>query len=366
MIELKIPFRFTFRHALSARSRGDSVLVRATGADGLQGYGECAPRSYVTGETSETVRSALANHLLPAFQGATFSTFGEAAAALAETLEGLPRERHAAFCALELGVLDLAGKTFGVSAGEVLGPVLQDEVRYSGVVSADGEEAARRALQAIAGFGFQAVKVKVGRDAAVDRAVLESARSLLGAECSLRVDANCAWSRDEALRRIEDLARFRLDGVEQPLPAEDLEGLAWLTARSPVPIIADESLASFEDARRLLEARACHHFNVRVSKCGGLLNAARIRDLGARAGTGCQLGAQVGETALLSAAGRHFATRSAGVLFLEGSYGTLLLEEDLAREDLTIGRGGLARSLPGPGLGVEVDPVRLARYAKAR
>ncbi|MBI4878062.1 MAG: hypothetical protein HY812_00160 [Planctomycetes bacterium] len=342
------------------------MLVRATGADGLLGYGECAPRSYVTGETPETARADLAERLLPAFLGAAFATFGEAAAALAETLDRLPRARHAAFCALELAVLDLAGKTFGVSAGEVLGPVLQDEVRYSGVVSAGGKEEAARALLAIAAFGFQAVKVKVGQDAATDRAVLEAARSLLGERCSLRVDANCAWSSEEALLRIEDLAPFRLDGVEQPLAAGDIAGLAWLTERSPVPIIADESLASLEDARRLVEAGACHHFNVRVSKCGGLINAARIRDLGARSGVSCQLGAQVGETALLSAAGRHFATRSAGVLFLEGSYGTLLLEEDIAREDITIGRGGLARSLPGPGLGVEVDPGRLARFLKAR
>ena len=74
---------------------------------------------------------------------------------------------------------------------------------------------------------------------------------------------------------------------------------------------------------------------------------------------GCMLGAQVGETALLSAAGRHFATRLPDVLFLEGSYGTLLLENDIGKDDVTIGAQGKGIALTGPGLGVEVEEQRL-------
>ena len=101
---------------------------------------------------------------------------------------------------------------------------------------------------------------------------------------------------------------------------------------------------------------------MRISKCGGLVSSARIRDLATRNGIGFQLGAQVGETAILSAAGRQFATRSAGLLFAEGSYGAILLEEDLGRTDLTIGPRGLAPALEGDGLGVDIDQERLARY----
>jgi muconate cycloisomerase len=123
---------------------------------------------------------------------------------------------------------------------------------------------------------------------------------------------------------------------------------------------------SAEDARRLADAGACHLFNVRVSKCGGLINSARVREIGLRAGIGCMLGAQVGETALLSAAGRHFGTRCEDVRFFEGSYGKLLLEEDIGVQDLTVGREGAGAALDGPGIGVDVDEEKLARFVTAR
>ena len=366
VLDLEIPFRFTFRHSLSERSVGHSVLVRARDEDGCVGYGECVPRSYVTGETPESVRGDLSGRLMRPFEGASFGSFAELETGLREQLESLPRGSHAAFCALELALLDLGGKVFGESAGAVLGPIQCREVRYSGVVSADGLEGAARTLKALAAFGFSAIKIKVGDELDVDRQVLTVAREMLGESCSLRVDANCAWSAEQALSHLEALAEFRLEGVEQPLPKDDLDGLVWLTERSPVKVILDESLASLDDARRLADRKACHAFNIRISKCGGLINSARIRDLGVQAGIGCQLGAQVGEMALLSAAGRQFATRSENVLFLEGSYGNLLLEEDVGRTDITVGKGGVAPCLEAPGLGVEVDPERLERWILSR
>lgn len=366
ILDVEIPFRFTFRHSLSARSAGHSVVVRAEGEDGTRGYGECVPRSYVTGETPESVRQALDEIHLPAFAGRDFSSFDELVTDLRGRLDQLPRDQHAAFCALELALLDLAGRCFGVAAGSVLGPIVEQEVHYSGVVSADGVEKTGAILAQLSKLGFTAVKLKVGEDLEVDRQVLKNAREILGDECSLRVDANCAWSAEQALEVLEELNAFRLDGVEQPLAKDDLDGLVWLTGRSPVAVILDESLASYEDARRLAERHACHHFNIRISKCGGLINAGRIRDLGREHGIGCQLGAQVGETALLSAAGRQFATRSEGVLFLEGSYGKLLLEQDLGQADLTIGAGGAAPSLDGVGLGVEVDEEILATVVRSK
>jgi muconate cycloisomerase len=128
----------------------------------------------------------------------------------------------------------------------------------------------------------------------------------------------------------------------------------------------DESLASFDDGRVLIERKACHVFNLRISKCGGLLGAFRLRDLARQAGLGFMLGAQVGETAILSAAGRQFATRSQDLLFCEGSFGSFLLENDIGVQDLTFGREGKAPALDGPGLGVEIDQARLAGLVTER
>jgi L-Ala-D/L-Glu epimerase len=261
-------------------------------------------------------------------------------------------------------VLDLVGRGVGRSAGDVLGPVVRETVPYSGVVSADGADAVRALCERMRALGLRSVKVKVGRSRDEDRAVLQAVRDALGPEVELRIDANCAWSPDEALERLQQLAEFRLAGAEQPVGADDVDGMAWLTARSDVPIIADESLVSAADAERLAAARACHVFNVRVSKCGGMLASRRVREIGARAGIASMLGAQVGETALLSAAGRHFATRVRDVRHFEGSFGELLLERDLAAEPVVFGRGGEAPALTGPGLGVDVDDARLRAFTQ--
>lgn len=357
--EVRIPFRMTFRHALAERSEGQSIIVRLRDRSGVAGYGESIPRSYVTGETPESATRVLIREFAPRLSGGVFARMEDAVAWIEDFARDLPRNRHAAFCALELALLDLVAKKQGISAGAICGPLVHREVFYSGVVSSDGAEGARAALEQIRAMGFRQVKVKVGSGADEDRRIIDAAREILGEECSLRVDANCAWTAEEALPLIERMAESGIESVEQPLAAEDFEGLAWLKPRSPLPIVVDESLVSREDARRLIDLDACHVFNLRISKCGGLVNTAHIRDLAMDAGVQCQLGAQVGETAILSAAGRHIATRSPGLRCLEGSFGTLLLERDIAMESEALGREGRASAIVAPGLGVTIDPEAL-------
>jgi muconate cycloisomerase len=128
-----------------------------------------------------------------------------------------------------------------------------------------------------------------------------------------------------------------------------------------VPIMLDESLCGAIDAERAIAAQACDLFNIRLSKCGGFLPSLRLVQLARRHGLGCQLGCQVGETAILSAAGRHFASSVADLRYREGSYDRHLVREALGTRDITFGRGGKAPALPGPGLGVEIDPAGLER-----
>ena len=152
--------------------------------------------------------------------------------------------------------------------------------------------------------------------------------------------------------------------VEQPLPRGDWRDLKALRARSPIPLMADESLVTLDDARLLLTEEAVDAFNIRVSKCGGLSRSVEIARLAAEAGVAVQVGSQVGETAILSAAGRHLAAGLPDVASVEGSYGTLLLTEDLSLESVRFGHGGRAPLLEGPGLGVQVVEERLRRHSK--
>ena len=270
------------------------------------------------------------------------------------------------FCAAELAVLDLAGRHFGSSAGMVLGPVQAQQVRYSGVIATDDIESVKQNAGFMAKFGVGDVKIKVGASLEANLEILTIARAILGEQVTLRIDANCAWTAGETLRQLNAMQAFSLTGVEQPVPGEDLEGMRAVTAAKLIPVVADESLCSLDDAHRLIRAQACDIFNVRISKCGGLINAARIDQLARTAGLKCQLGAQVGEAGILSAAGRHYATRSAGVRWCEGSYGQLLLQEDITEPDVTVGPGGVAPALEADGMGVTLSAERLQRYEQSR
>jgi len=248
---------------------------------------------------------------------------------------------------------------FEASAGEVLGPVRRETVHYTGVIAANSAGGVRKYAEMLKRFGAREVKLKVGADLDTNLQFLDITREVLGDDVELRIDANCAWDASEAIRQLQAMAAYRLTGVEQPLPGVDIAGMCEVTAAGITPVVADESLASLDDAHLLVDKRACDIFNVRVSKVGGLLNAGRIHRCAQDAGLQCQLGAQVGETGLLSAAGRHYGTRSENVRWFEGSYDSLLLETSITEPDITIGPGGRATAINEPGLGVTIVPERL-------
>lgn len=357
---LRVPLRFSFKHALAERSVGDSVLVRAMSERGHVGWGESAPRPYVTGERPEAAIALLEEVLFPEFAGSTFADLEELAAALRDRAQRLERDQHAAFCALELALLDLAGRVFERSAGELIGPLVAQKIHYSGIVSSGNADEVERTCARLAELRLRAVKVKVGLGLDEDLRSLSIVRERLG-NVSLRVDANCAWDAPTAIARLRTFEAFELDGVEQPCLANDLQAHAIVTAETGANTIADESLVSMRDAERIVERAAFRTFNLRVSKCGGLLNSARLAAFAREADIGVMVGAQVGETAVLSAAGRHLALRLPTVRFVEGSYGTLLLEADLSRTT-DLEAGGLGRALPGAGLGLDPDPTPLEPF----
>jgi len=366
IITVDIPMRQSVRHALAERNVARNILVAAHDEKGGVGWGECCPRPYVTGETIDSVKQDLTTTILPQLLGRELASFEAAADMLVPQLDSMARNQQAAFCAAELAVLDLAGNRFGTSAGMVLGPVQTPQVRYSGVIATDDIESVKQNAAFMAKFGVGDVKIKVGASLESNLEILTTARAILGDQVTLRIDANCAWSATETIRQLTAMQAFSLTGVEQPVPGEDIDGMRAVTAAKLVPVVADESLCSLEDARTLINEQACDVFNVRISKCGGLINAGRIDQLARAAGLACQLGAQVGEAGILSAAGRHYATRSQGVRWCEGSYGQLLLEEDITEPDITLGPGGMAPALEAHGIGVTPAPERLQRYEHAR
>ena len=366
VLTVELPFRFSFGHALAERSSSTNVVVRLRLADGSVGYGEGVPREYVTGETVDGAVSALCDRLVPHLLGARLGDPG----AVVELLAGLPAAapggslQTAARCALELAVLDAAGRHFGCSVQHWLGARPAPVVAYDAVLPFSSPKKLVGLALAIRALGVRQVKIKVGGDLEKELRSLELLRRILGADADLRVDANCGWTVDEAFAALERLRSSRISAVEQPLAADDLDGLARLTAEAPEAVIVDESLRTVEEARALAERRACDAFNIRVSKCGGLLPSLAIADVAREHGLFTVVGAQVGESGILSAAGRHAAAAIVTPRYVEGSGGRLLLRGDLTAESVLPGRRGWARSFDGPGLGVTVREDVLARQTR--
>jgi muconate cycloisomerase len=368
---VRIPLRRPIRHASHRRTDTDNLVIRCVLEDGTIGHGEGVPRDYVTGETVDSALNLLGRSDL-AVQLGPFTEFRGAVARAEELrLAPVPGDNrgiggNAARCAVELALLDALCRTFGQPLSAVTALLAPDcheprpRVRYSGAITSARGFKLRVVAWIQRFFGFAQMKVKVGIAGQDDASRLRTVRRCMGHAVDLRVDANEAWLPDAAVERIEELLPAGITSVEQPLAHEQAGKLADLRKRVKVPIMLDESLCGEIDAERAVADGLCDLFNIRLSKCGGFIPSLRLVQLARRHGLGCQLGCQVGETTILSAAGRHFAASVGGLWYVEGSYDRYLVKEALGTEDLTFRRGGWAPALSGPGLGVAIDPGRLA------
>jgi L-alanine-DL-glutamate epimerase-like enolase superfamily enzyme len=372
---VRIPLRKPFKHASYTRTSTDNVLVRCTLDDGTVGFGEGVPREYVTGETIDSAMQLLTQGDLHA-QLEPCSDF-KSAVALVERLRLPPIlgddrgcQGNAARCAVELALLDAFGRRTGLPVSAVVNLVAPDLlepkpwVQYSGAITSGSVGFKLRALAlGMWLYGFRHLKVKVGIAGHDDVKRLSIIRKRAGQQMDIRVDANEAWPVAEVVQRMLALKPFSLSAVEQPVKHEEVGCLREVRKETGMPVMLDESLCGMVDAERATADHLCDLFNIRLSKCGGMIPSLRLAQFATRHGLGYQLGCQIGETAILSAAGRHFASSVKGLSAVEGSYDRHLVRESLGTRDFTFGRGGWARALTSPGLGVDIDPGALQRVS---
>jgi muconate cycloisomerase len=380
LYEVDLPFRHAFRHAAAERSCSESLLLRCLTDCGQVGLGETLPRPYVTGEERGATFDLLAERLLPRLLETGFASFEELRAFLARCDGKAPVAwvspevpQTAAWCAVDLALLDAFGRAFGVdlsnglpepSAGSGAG-AWPDGLRYSLVVSGEGGRHAMETLLKARLYGLRDVKVKVD---CRSTAGVHLARRVLGRRAHIRVDGNMAFRYDDARTAMIHLSREGVESFEQPLAAADIDGMARLGAETGLAIMADESFHDAASLERLVAARACASFNVRIAKCGGLVaSLARCRRI-LDAGLELQVGCQVGETSQLSAAQMVLVrTLGRGVAHLEGCYGQRLLLADPVRPLLEFRRRGVPPAAPrGPGFGTELDLAFVTRHAGRR
>lgn len=345
-LELKKPFVISLGTIREARNA--LVEVQVTTGEGrvVTGWGEAAPAGMITGETIEGAMSFV-GQMAPLLEGRDPADLED----IWRLMSGASTRHFSAKAALDIALHDALGRALGVPVASLMGGAPRSFPTDITVGMAAPEEMAREAVEQV-GAGFSMLKLKLGDDPHEDVRRVDAVRRAVGPDVILRLDANQGWTPLEALRVVEKVAPLDIQVVEQPVPADDLKGMAEVARRSPVAIMADESLFSPRDALRLAEARACHVFNIKLMKCGGLYRARQINAIAEAAFIRTFLGCMIESRVSISAA-CHFVAATSNVMGADLD-AHMYLTEDPVRGGPRVESGTVVFP-SGAGLGVEVD-----------
>ena len=355
----RLPFRTEFATSRGAFAHREGLILRLHTDSGIVGLGEAAP---IAERGRGTLSEALAvlDEVGAAFVG---KPLDEVPAFLDETGRGRGDGAVAAVrCALDVAVCDAMARAAGTGVAELLAGDVNRSLAVNATIGTGAPVQAAAQAAAARECGFGCVKLKVGAARSVDeeRRRVAAVRQALGTGIRLRIDANGAWSVEQAVCAVRELEEYGLEMVEQPVEAGDLPGLARVRAAVDVPIAADEDVTNVEAAERVLEAGAADVLVVKPMVVGGLRPARRIVEMAAAGGASVVVTTTI-DAGIGTAAALHLAaTLPPGGPACGLATGPLLTADLITRPLVArCGRMGLP---DGPGLGVELDEGELARY----
>ena len=354
---VNLPVRAVHSHGSGDVAGIRSVLLEVTTDGGLTGWGEASPWPVFTG-TVEGNAAALHVHLRPHLVGADPVQVEKHLMAADRIVVGCPEAK----AALETALLDLTGQMTGLSIAELVGGRHRDTVPVSFSVANPDFEADLRDVARIHEDGVRLFKLKTGfADHAFDRMRLEALRERYGAEVSLRVDYNQGLRATDAIRTLRDLESFDLTFIEQPVKRHERAALAEIARAIDTPVMADESVFDPREALDGVGMRLADVFALKIMKSGGIRRALEVAAI-ARSGGIDVYGGCMFETGVAHAAGAHLMAALPDLhLGCEFYMSTYYTREDVLAEPFPV-RGGRVHVPAGPGLGVAVDPDRLAKY----
>ena len=284
---ISTPLRVPFKTALRTVSSVEDVIVELHTDTGAVGYGEAPPTGVITGDTTGAIIGAIRDHIAPAILGRGLDEFEDLTAAVQKALV----HNTSAKAAVDMALWDLLGQKYSAPVYRMLGGARSNIVTDITISVNPPEEMARDARTAIQ-RGYDCLKVKVGKEPEKDIARLSAIRGAVPKETCIRIDANQGWTPKEAVRILNGMQEKGLDleFVEQPVKAHDFEGLKYVTERSYVPVLADESVFSPQDALTIMQMGAADLVNIKLMKCGGLYNALKIASAAEVYGVECMIG----------------------------------------------------------------------------
>ena len=287
---ISTPLKKPFKTALRQTSVSDNIIIMLHGDDGNIGFGGATPTAVITGDTLESIKSAVENYIAPAIVGMDIEDFDM----LLRKTDNVILRNSSAKAAVDIALYDLFGKHFKIPLYKLFGGA-RTEVESDITVSVNSpEEMAEDAIEHVR-RGYTTLKTKVGLDCELDILRVKAIRDAVGMDIKLRLDANQGWKAKEAvrtIRKLEDMG-LNLELVEQPVKAHDIDGLQYVTENVDTLIMADESLFSAQDSFNLLKRRAADILNIKLMKSGGLHHALTINAMAESCGVECMVGCMI-------------------------------------------------------------------------
>jgi muconate cycloisomerase len=351
------PIRHPGRLGVGDLTQVEAVIVRIKTDTGVIGVGECSPWA-VFADNAFAIKATIDHYLGPAIIG--LSPFRVENILLA--MDAAHYGSSFAKTGVEMAVLDALGKTLECPISDLLGGCVRDRISLSYSVTNQNVQADLDESQWLLDQGFKVLKIKTGvlpEREEIER--VEALRRLVGDEFDLRIDFNQGGHRERVTRLCRDLEAFRPTFIEQPFKGFDLDGMAALCAVLDTPVMADESVLSWEQAFQVAKRQAADIVSIKIAKMGGLTRSKKAAAVLESAGMPGYAGA-MWESGIGIAASLHFACSSPAIKYGSDFYtANYLLMDDLILEPLKVEEGDILVPT-GPGLGVEPDWDAIERF----
>lgn len=349
------PFNFCFASQHTQRKTSESIILKLTFDNGVTGFGESSPRSYVTREDQVSVIHTIRHCFFPLIANMEIRSVCDIDQVLKKMELECRRKNimhfNSALGAVDLALLDALGKYQKQPVSRYLGDEIRKDIAYSISIPIMPLEMIKKLFPLIKKHRFNTFKIILGPDEAHNLERVKLIRALSGDEADLRVEANGKLTSGQVLSNLGKMENYNLSAIEQPVAVNNINGLKKIKEKIKLSVIVDESICSIEDAQNLITHEACDILNIKISKCGGLLRSRKIVDYAKSRNIQCQMGAHVGETDILHSAGRHFAATTPDLVYIEGM-SSLLFEELLCANPLTHTRKEKKAPRRDSGLGI--------------
>lgn len=332
----------------------------------LRGYGEGLPITFVTGETPEStlenIRALTQNESFPW----ELNDVSQVWDFVDSFQDG--KEISAALSSLEMSLLDILGKEEERAVIEYFPhDFYTDTIHYGGTIPLGDRKRVMDVCEIVRKMQIKELRIKMGDDLDQDKLAFRIVKSLLGDDLDIRIDPNRIWDRELALNHLPLIKEYRVKVVEEPMTNNSIgfDELADLLKSAGAILMACESAPTLNEVKKIVDKRYYELVNVKVGRAGGIRRALKIIDFLRTRGVSFQIGCSLGETGILSAAGRILGLLCRDAVYYDGSYDKFLLAENTTLEDVSFGPGGKAGPLEGPGLGVKVSSLRLEKLSNS-